>query len=180
MILYELQHPRGSGVVPFKLDSNSGAIMVSGPLRRGRIAVFVEASDQPANPSERRFSLAVVTIEVVAEISTGVVDFVGAPYEFWVGADVPIGSSVGQIRTNLDFEGQSEVMYDLLHSYSEGVPFAVEERSGIVTVIRDFADFDRVFYEFEAVAAHVSEKSFPYNNSDFDTLICDDRTFRKQ
>lgn len=46
MILYELQHPRGSGVVPFKLDSNSGAIMVSGPLRRGRIAVFVEASDQ--------------------------------------------------------------------------------------------------------------------------------------
>lgn len=46
MILYELQHPRGSGVVPFKLDSNSGAIIVSGPLRRGRIAVFVEASDQ--------------------------------------------------------------------------------------------------------------------------------------
>lgn len=46
MILYELQHPRGSGVVPFKLDSNSGVITVSGPLRRGRIAVFVEASDQ--------------------------------------------------------------------------------------------------------------------------------------
>lgn len=100
--------------------------------------------------------MAVVTIEVVAEISTGDVDFIGAPYEFWVGADVPIGSSIGQIRTNLDFDGQSEVMYDLLHSYSEGVPFAVEERSGIVTVIRDFADFDRVYYEFEAVAAHVS------------------------
>lgn len=104
--------------------------------------------------------MAVVTIEVVAEISTGAVDFIGAPYEFWVGADVPIGSSVGQIRTNLDFEGQSEVMYDLLHSYSEGVPFAVEERSGIVTVIRDFADFDRLYYEFEAVAAHVSQINF--------------------
>lgn len=46
MILYELQHPRGSGVVPFKLDSSSGTLTVSGPLKRGRIAVFVEASDQ--------------------------------------------------------------------------------------------------------------------------------------
>lgn len=46
MILYELQRPRGSGVVPFKLDSNSGNLVVSGPLRRGRTAVFVEASDQ--------------------------------------------------------------------------------------------------------------------------------------
>lgn len=46
-------------------------------------------------------------------------------------------------------------MYDLLHSYAEGVPFAVEERSGIVTVIRDLDEFDRTIYEFEAVAAHV-------------------------
>lgn len=46
MIYYELQHPRGSGIVPFRLDSNSGVFSVSGPLRRGRLAVFVEASDQ--------------------------------------------------------------------------------------------------------------------------------------
>lgn len=46
LILYELQHPRGSGIVPFKLDSNSGMLTVSGPLKKGRIAVFVEASDQ--------------------------------------------------------------------------------------------------------------------------------------
>lgn len=51
MILYELQHPRGSGMIPFKLDSNSGALTVSGPLKRGRIAVFVEASDQVRNYS---------------------------------------------------------------------------------------------------------------------------------
>ena len=46
MILYELQHPRGSGIVPFRLDSKSGALIVAGPLKKGRIAVFVEASDQ--------------------------------------------------------------------------------------------------------------------------------------
>lgn len=156
MILYELQHPRNSGNIPFRLDSKNGALIVSGVLKKGRIAIFVEASDQPANPSERRFSLAVVTIEVGAKISDGSLDFIGAPYEFWIGADVPIGTSVGQIRTNLDWDVQGEVMYDLLHSYSDGVPFAVEERSGIVTVIRNLDDFERHLYEFEAVAAHVS------------------------
>lgn len=73
-----------------------------------------------------------------------------------MGANAPIGYSVGHIKTNLDFDVQSEVMYDLLHSYSEGVPFAVEERSGVVTVIRNLDEFDRAVYEFEAVAAHVS------------------------
>lgn len=99
--------------------------------------------------------MAVVTVEVVSEVTDGSIDFVGAPYEFWIGADVPIGTSVGQIKTNLDWDVQGEVMYDLLHSYAEGVPFAVEERSGIVTVIRELGDFDRLLYEFEAVAAHV-------------------------
>lgn len=102
-----------------------------------------------------------MTVEIFAHISNGAIDFVGAPYEFWVGADVPVGASVGQIRTNLEFEEEdSEVMYDLLHSYAEGVPFAVEERSGIVTVIRDIANFDRNYYEFEAVATHVSTLHF--------------------
>lgn len=99
--------------------------------------------------------MAVVTVEIGAKITDGSLDFIGAPYEFWVGSDVPIGTSVGQIRTNLDWDVQGEVMYDLLHSYAEGVPFAVEERSGIVTVIRELDDFDRNLYEFEAVAAHV-------------------------
>lgn len=98
-------------------------------------------------------------MEIGAKITDGSLDFIGAPYEFWVGADVPIGTSVGQIRTNLDWDVQGEVMYDLLHSYSEGVPFAVEERSGIVTVIRELDDFDRSLYEFEAVAAHVRFKT---------------------
>lgn len=101
-----------------------------------------------------------VTVEVVSEVTDGSIDFVGAPYEFWVGADVPIGTSVGQIKTNLDWDIQGEVMYDLLHSYAEGVPFAVEERSGIVTVIRELSEFDRQLYEFEAVAAHVCSLLF--------------------
>lgn len=43
----------------------------------------------------------------------------GAPYEFWVGSNVGIGTSVGQIRVN-DAMEKNEVSYDLLHSYEEG------------------------------------------------------------
>lgn len=93
-----------------------------------------------------------------AVLNGDTIDFVGAPYEFWVGADVPVGTSVGQVRTTLDYDGDGEIMYDLLHSYPEGVPFAIEERSGIVTVIRELDEFDRVIYYFEAVANFVSKK----------------------
>lgn len=46
MILYELKPPKGTGSVPLRLDSKTGALMVSGALKKGKIAVFVEASDQ--------------------------------------------------------------------------------------------------------------------------------------
>lgn len=46
-------------------------------------------------------------------------DFMGAPYEFWVGSNVGIGTSVGQIRVN-DAMEKNEVSYDLLHSYEDG------------------------------------------------------------
>ncbi|XP_051862506.1 cadherin-89D [Drosophila albomicans] len=158
-LLYELQRPKGSGYIPFRLDNKNGTIYVAGPLRRGRIAVFVEASDQPLNPSERRFSLAVITIEVYATIDDQAIDFVGAPYEFWVGANTPLGTSVGQVRTTLIYDGEDEIMYDLLHTYSEGVPFAIEERSGIITVIRELSEFKRQIYNFEAVANYLFANS---------------------
>lgn len=68
---------------------------------------------------------------------------------------MPLGTSVGQVRTTLIYDGEEEIMYDLLHTYSEGVPFAIEERSGIITVIRELQEFTRRTYYFEAVANYV-------------------------
>lgn len=49
----------------FTVDSRTGKILVnSAKLTLGKHLLFVEASDQPSNPSERRFSLAVVSVEV--------------------------------------------------------------------------------------------------------------------
>lgn len=53
----------------FAVDAHQGNVVVANkPLPVGRHTIFVEAADQPINPSERRFSLAVITIHV---ISTG-------------------------------------------------------------------------------------------------------------
>lgn len=49
----------------------------------------------------------------------GLPDFIGAPYEFWVGGNAEVGTSVGQIRVT-DFPNKDKVIYDLLHGYSDG------------------------------------------------------------
>ncbi|KAK3923914.1 Cadherin-89D [Frankliniella fusca] len=160
MVLYDVQRTGNlsSSALPFAVDAQTGEVSVAdAPLSPGRHALFVEASDQPANPSERRFSLAVISVDVLKagrrDGSQGeqVPDFVGAPYEFWVGSNVAIGTSVGQIRVT-DSPDSRRVLYDLLHSYHEGVPFAVEERSGTITVVADMRKFERTLYDFEAVA----------------------------
>ncbi|XP_063981837.1 cadherin-89D isoform X2 [Diachasmimorpha longicaudata] len=143
--------------VPFTVDSRTGVVTVGErPIIVGRHAIFVEATDQPANPSERRFSLAVVTVDVLQGDANeqSLPDFVGAPYEFWVGANVPIGTSVGQIRINSAAEKKRDIIYDLLHSYREGVPFAVEEQSGTITVIDGIDSYARRSYDFEGVVTN--------------------------
>ncbi|KAM3959946.1 LOW QUALITY PROTEIN: cadherin 89D [Aphomia sociella] len=156
MVYYDLQRTSNLTVTsPFLVDAKTGAISVAEtPIIEGRHALFIEASDQPANPSERRYSLAVVTIDVTRS-SKGTKpekpDFVGSPYEFWVGSNVGIGTSVGQVRVN-DAMERNEASYDLLHSYEDGVPFAVEEKSGVITVIDELSKFNRPMYDFEAVA----------------------------
>ncbi|XP_049943213.1 cadherin-89D [Schistocerca serialis cubense] len=160
----------GGGVAApaFTVDAQSGEVAVAAGARLsvGRHALFVEASDQPENPSERRFSIAVVSVDVqpvgrAGTESSTEPDFVGAPYEFWVGSTVPVGTSVGQLRTNAAVDARSAV-FDLLHSFHQGVsglalaaavPFAVEERSGVISVVDEIGKYAPTLYDFEAVVA---------------------------
>ncbi|XP_063390522.1 cadherin-89D isoform X2 [Cydia fagiglandana] len=158
MILFDLQRTSNLTITsPFQVDAKTGVVsLAETPVTEGRHALFIEASDQPANPSERRYSLAVVTIDVIrSRTKPEKPGFIGAPYEFWVGSNVGIGTSVGQIRINEAME-KSDVSYDLLHGYEDGVPFAVEESSGVITVIEELSRFNRPMYDFEAVATQES------------------------
>lgn len=134
MVLYDVQRTGNlsSSALPFAVDAQTGEVSVAdAPLVPGRHALFVEASDQPANPSERRFSLAVISVDVLRAARRDgppgdqVPDFVGAPYEFWVGSNVAVGTSVGQIRVS-DAPDSRRVLYDLLHSYHEGGECALQ------------------------------------------------------
>lgn len=40
----------------------------------------------------------------------------------------------------------------ILFSFSLTVPFAVEERSGVITVVDELTKYDRPMFDFEAVA----------------------------
>lgn len=153
--------------IPFKIEAKTGKILANQKqILPGKHLLFVDASDQPLNPSEKRSSLAVVSIEVqqspITTSHKGTPDFIGAPYEFWVGGNVGIGTSVGQIRVS-DVPDRRSVVYDLLHSYHEGVPFAVEERSGTITIVDKLDSYNRQRYEFEAVVANDKDMSLITN-----------------
>lgn len=96
-IVYEMKNRRETSV-PFILDSRTGVLKVSGKLHTGRVALFVEACDQPVNPSETRCTLAVLTLDIVDTADAQEIKFMGSPYEFWIGSNAPIGTSVGQVR----------------------------------------------------------------------------------
>ncbi|XP_050737867.1 cadherin-89D-like [Eriocheir sinensis] len=125
-----------------------GALTLLQSVPPGQLTVLVEASDSPLNPSETRTSLAVVTISVKATHSWQP-RFEGAPFELWVGGDAPVGTSVGQVRV-VDLPGP-DLLFDMFHGYQEGVPFAIEEESGIVSVVTPLRNYSRSLYEFEAV-----------------------------
>lgn len=57
-------------------------------------------------------------------------------------------------KTTLISEISNEVLNPLNIHTLITVPFAVEERSGTITVVNELAKYDRALYDFEAVASH--------------------------
>lgn len=148
-VVYKISYSPNNDSEVFAINPDTGEVYANEtPLSPGKHTIIVNASDQPADPKEMKYSLAVITITIVVEgivhtsyshrnrihlrlstvfffffmyppWSTDIInpDFVNAPYEFWVGSDVPVGTSVGQVRV---VSQNPDVDYDLLHTYPEG------------------------------------------------------------
>lgn len=72
LVTYHIQKAPNN-TIPFKINVKTGQLsVIRTPLSVGRHLLFVEAHDQPLNPSERRSSLAVVSVEVKAEGGKGI------------------------------------------------------------------------------------------------------------
>lgn len=52
-----------------------------------------------------------------------------------------------------------------MHAYRISVPFAVEERSGTITVVEEIERFDRSVYDFEAIVSDERELTLITNVS---------------
>ena len=64
MVLYSIQAENNISSF-IKIDNRTGRMtLFKAPKSTGRHLLFVEAADQPLNPSERRTSLAVITVNV--------------------------------------------------------------------------------------------------------------------
>ncbi|KAF5278589.1 hypothetical protein FQA39_LY00631 [Lamprigera yunnana] len=162
LVQYQIQRT-GNNANLFNVDSRTGQIFVTASiLMESKHTLLIEASDSPVNPSEKRFSVAVVTVNIksmndsLIQSSSNYPEFIGAPYEFWIGYKVAIGTAVGQIR--ILATDKKKILFDLLHSYKEGVPFAIEEKLGTITVIDQLNKYNRTAYDFEAIA--INEDSF--------------------
>ncbi|RXG65233.1 Cadherin EGF LAG seven-pass G-type receptor 2 [Armadillidium vulgare] len=155
-----------SSVNQFIMDEKTGVLRVTSLVTAGEVTLFVEGSDSPSSPSETRTSLAIVSITVlefskIKSYNSFEPQFIGAPYDFWVGADAPIGTSVGQIR--VAGTDDRDIVFDMFHSYNEVVPFGIEETSGIVAVTKALQDFTRSEYKLEAfVLANLLNKDQNY------------------
>lgn len=67
-----------------------------------------------------------------------------------------------------------------MHAYRISVPFAVEERSGTITVVEEIERFDRSAYDFEAIVTDERELTLITNVSIHVVDPNDDRgTFTK-
>lgn len=64
LVVYSLQKTTNNSD-PFDVDPKTGRILVTeSTLVPGKHILFIEAADQPINPSEKRTALAVVTVDV--------------------------------------------------------------------------------------------------------------------
>ncbi|CAG0888403.1 unnamed protein product [Cyprideis torosa] len=150
MVTYSLEPSKD--VVPFVVDPQYGTVKVGPAVTFSRekteYTIFLRAKDNPKNPSEMRTNVAVIHV-AMNSANLHAPKFITAPLEFWVGAQVPIGTIVGQIKAH-DEDGDA-IAFDLLHKYREGVPFAIEESSGIIAVWDAVDSYDRLEYFFDAV-----------------------------
>lgn len=67
-VVYKISYSPNNDSEVFAINSDTGELYANEtPLSPGKYTIIVNASDQPADPKEMKYSLAVVTISIVVE-----------------------------------------------------------------------------------------------------------------
>ncbi|RWS16902.1 protocadherin Fat 4-like protein, partial [Dinothrombium tinctorium] len=132
-VVYYKQNDSLSSTVPFDVHSQNGSIyvlpeFVSLLKKQDHYTFFVVATDMPKIQFERRTSVAVIRINVT-DINNSVPEFIGAPYEAYVGESLPEGAYVTQIIAR-DADSVNDVLEYSIIAGNDDKLFLIDSRSG--------------------------------------------------
>ncbi|RWS30694.1 protocadherin Fat 4-like protein, partial [Leptotrombidium deliense] len=132
-VVYFKQNDSLGATVPFDVHPQNGSIYAleeffSLTKKQDHYTFFVVATDLPKIQFERRTSVAVIRINVT-DINNSVPEFIGAPYEAYVGESLPEGAYVTQIIAR-DADAINDVLeYSIIAGNDEKL-FIIDSRNG--------------------------------------------------
>jgi len=131
-VIYFKQNDSISQNAPFDVHPQNGTVYVTPyfgqiPKKQTQYTFFVVASDLAKIHFERRTGVAVVRINVT-DINNSVPEFIGAPYEAFVGESLPEGAFVTQISAR-DDDINEVLEYSIIAGNDEKL-FLIDSRSG--------------------------------------------------
>ena len=132
-VIYYKQNDTISQLVPFEVYSTNGSIYVSEsfslmPNKPEQFTFFIVASDLATLQHERRTGVAIVRVNVT-DINNSVPEFIGSPFEAYVGESLPEGAFVTQINARDADTIDTQLEYSIVAGNDEK-QFIIDSKSG--------------------------------------------------
>lgn len=134
-VIYYKQNDSLSQNAPFEVFPHNGSIFVSDRFgqminKPGQLTFFVVASDLAKMHHERRTAVAIIRVNVT-DINNSVPEFIGAPFEAYVGESLPEGAYVTQIVAHDADQVDTALEYSIVAGNDEKM-FIIDSRTGKV------------------------------------------------
>ncbi|XP_054156169.1 protocadherin Fat 4-like isoform X2 [Oppia nitens] len=144
-VVYYKQNDTISQSVPFDVFPHNGSIYVTDTFphlvaKPTQYTFFVVASDSAKSRFERRTGVAIIRVNVT-DINNSVPEFVGAPFEAYVGESLPEGAYVTQIMARDNDAIDTNLEYSIVAGNDEKL-FLIDSRAGRVFTAA-VLDFER-------------------------------------
>lgn len=132
-VFYYKQNDSISQNAPFDIHRHNGSVFVLEsfnhiPKKQSQYTFFVVASDSAKIQFERRTGVAIVRVNVT-DINNSVPEFIGAPYEAYVGESLPEGAFVTQISAK-DEDSINEILEYSIIAGNDDKLFSIDSHSG--------------------------------------------------
>jgi len=132
-VIYFKQNDTISQTVPFDVFPHNGSVYVTDtflhlPNKPDQYTFFIVASDSAKIRFERRTGVAIIRINVT-DINNSIPEFIGAPFEAYVGESLPEGAYVTQITARDADSIDTNLEYSIVAGNDDKL-FIIDSRSG--------------------------------------------------